>query len=38
MENNLVKRGAISPGDMDLMTLVDDPDEVVKVVKQRTIV
>ena len=38
LEEDLTNRGAISPGDMDLMTLVDDPDEVVKVVKQRTIV
>lgn len=38
IEEGLLKQGAISPEDMDLITLIDDPDEVVKVVKQRTIV
>jgi uncharacterized protein (TIGR00730 family) len=38
IEQGLLKQGAISPEDMELITLIDDPDEVVKVVKQRTIV
>jgi uncharacterized protein (TIGR00730 family) len=38
IESTLLKRKLISPEDMDLVTIVDDPDEVAKMIKRTVIV
>jgi len=38
IENTLLERKLISPEDMDLVTIVDDPDEVAKIIKRTVIV
>jgi uncharacterized protein (TIGR00730 family) len=38
VKSNLLKGGLISPEDIDLVTILDDPEEVVKTIKQRVIV
>jgi len=38
VKKNPLDRGLVSPEDMDLVTLVDDPDEVAKIIKRTVIV
>jgi len=38
VKGNLLKKGLISPEDMDLVTILDDPDDVVRTIKRRVIV
>ncbi len=38
VKSNPLKENLISPEDMDLVTILDDPDEVVKTIKKRVIV
>lgn len=38
MQKNLLEKNKISPEDMDMVTILDDPDEVVKTIKRTVIV
>lgn len=38
VEGTLLKRGLISPEDIDLVTIVDEPDEVVRIIKKTVVV
>ena len=38
IQKDLLGRNMISPADMDLMTILDDPDEVVKTIKRTVVV
>ncbi|MDY6973661.1 MAG: TIGR00730 family Rossman fold protein, partial [Thermodesulfobacteriota bacterium] len=37
IEDSLLEQGMISPEDMDLVNIIDDPDEVVKLIKRTVI-
>ena len=38
MKKNLLEKNKISPEDMDMFTILDDPDEVVKTIRRTVIV
>jgi predicted Rossmann-fold nucleotide-binding protein len=37
VQNTLLKRGLISPEDLNLVRILDDPDEVVRVIREAVI-